>query len=203
MLWMMLSPFAQSAARSRAMPARMSGLEISAPVKRLPPTMMARCGSHSTMRAPIWISLSVKKRRDSNIFSKIITVPSDCAPTTTMIDKRSAGEGGQGAASVVRPARHMAEGEVAPGQRLHAADGQRVRGNAVDLRAEGVEKSAEVLDVRLRGGVVDERVAVGQDGGHDGVLRGGDGGLVEEHLPPDEGARAHAVLVRGDFDLGA
>src|SRR4029078_434416 len=94
-------------------------------------------------------------------------------------------------------------GEVAAVQRLHAVDGQRVRGDAVDLRAQGGEDAAEVLAVRLRGGVVDERVAVGENGGHDGVLRGGDGGLVEEHLSPDEGARAHAVLVRGDFDLRA
>ncbi len=49
----MLSPFAQSAARSRAMPARMSGLEISAPYSRAPPTMMARCGSQRMIRAPM------------------------------------------------------------------------------------------------------------------------------------------------------
>src|SRR6185369_14309838 len=95
------------------------------------------------------------------------------------------------------------DGEVAAAQRVHAADTQRVGGDPFDLRAEEVEKVTEVLDVRLGRGVVDLRLPLGQHGGHDGVLGGGDRGLVEEHLRPAQRADAHAVVVGGDFDLRA
>src|SRR5438067_24090 len=51
------------------------------------------------IRAPIETSLSTKKRRLSNIFSKISTVPRACVATTTAIDVRSAGNAGHGPSS--------------------------------------------------------------------------------------------------------
>ena len=53
----------------------------------------ARCGSQSTMRAPIPISLSTKKRRLSNIFSKISTVPCVWVATTSRDAREVGGEG--------------------------------------------------------------------------------------------------------------
>ena len=47
------------------------------------------------------------------------------------------------------------DGELPAVQRLHAGDAERVRGDAFDARAQGIEEVAEVLDVRLGGGVVD------------------------------------------------
>src|SRR5437764_1042895 len=51
-----------------------------------------------------------------------------------------------------------------------------------NLRAEGDEKTAQVLHVRLACGVADHRLAGGQDRCHDGVLRRHDAGLVEEDV---------------------
>lgn len=65
---MVLVPSAQTAASSIAMPARMSGEIIEAPRSRLGPATTARCGSHSTMRAPMEISLSTKNIRDFEHF---------------------------------------------------------------------------------------------------------------------------------------
>ena len=89
-------PSAATAASNIAMPARMSGEVIGAPRSRLGPATIARCGSHSTMRAPIEISLSTKNIRDSNIFSNIRITPSHCVAVTMAIDIRSAGKAGQG-----------------------------------------------------------------------------------------------------------
>ena len=60
----------------------------------------ARCGSQRMIRAPIATSLSTKKRRLSNIFSKTSTVPCACVATTTAIDVRSAGNAGHGPSSI-------------------------------------------------------------------------------------------------------
>ena len=58
------APWLAVAIISIAMPARISGEVNTAPCSRLGPAMMARCGSQSTMRAPIAISLSTKNIRD-------------------------------------------------------------------------------------------------------------------------------------------
>src|SRR5881296_326322 len=99
MLWITESPWAASAASSIAMPARMSGLSTTPPWSGAGPAITARCGSHSTMRAPMPISLSTKKSRDSNSFSKISRIPSHCDATTIAIDMRSAGKAGHGPSS--------------------------------------------------------------------------------------------------------
>src|SRR2546422_4651356 len=99
MLWITESLWAASAASNIAIPARMSGLYTTPPWSGEGPAITARCGSHSTMRAPIPISLSTKKRRDSNSFSNTSRIPSHCDATTIAIDMRSAGEAGHGPAS--------------------------------------------------------------------------------------------------------
>src|SRR5438874_3921057 len=99
MLWMTESPWAARAARSIAIPARISGLSTTCPCNGDGPEITARCGSHSTMRAPMPISLSTKNSRDSNSFSNTSSRPSHCEATTIAIDIRSAGNAGQGPSS--------------------------------------------------------------------------------------------------------
>src|SRR6266550_4106404 len=99
MLWITESPCAASAARSIAMPARMSGLSTDCPRKAEGPAMTARWGSHNTMRAPMPISLSTKKSRDSNSFSNTSNRPSHWVATTMAMDMRSAGNAGHGPSS--------------------------------------------------------------------------------------------------------
>ena len=52
------------------------------------------------IRAPIVTSLSTKKRRFSNIFSKIRIVPSAWVASASAIEVRSAGKAGQGPSSI-------------------------------------------------------------------------------------------------------
>ena len=62
-------------------------------------------------------------------------------------------------------------------------------------------KKAEILNVRLRGGVVDQRVALGESRGHDRVLRRRHRRFVEKHLLADELPRTHVIRVRRGLDL--
>ena len=78
-----------------AMPARMSGLSRRWAYSRAGPVTTARCGSQRMIRAPMETSLSTKKSRLSNIFSKMRTVPCDCVAQVSAIEVRSAGNAGQ------------------------------------------------------------------------------------------------------------
>ena len=72
-------------ARRGASPSR-RGCPGSRPCRRAArdgPATTARCGSHSTMRAPIPMSLSTKNSRDSNIFSNSRIMPSHCVAVTS------------------------------------------------------------------------------------------------------------------------
>src|SRR6266550_1757328 len=155
MLWITESPCAASAARSIAMPARMSGLSTDCPRKAEGPAMTARWGSHNTMRAPMPISLSTKKSRDSNSFSNTSNRPSHWVATTMAMDMRSAGNAGHGGQSDERADLDVigADGMWSRGQRGTAFDRERVAADAVDGRAQGDEKPRQVLDVRLRRGI--------------------------------------------------
>ena len=92
-------PSAHSAAISIAMPARMSGDSSRSPRSRREPVTIARCGSQIAIAAPISCSLSVKNRRFSNIFSWIMTEPSDWVASATATLVRSAGKAGHGPSS--------------------------------------------------------------------------------------------------------
>src|SRR6478735_8560788 len=81
---------------SIAMPARMSGDSRRSPRRRAGPEMIARCGSQSTMSAPISTSLSVKTMRFSNIHSWMSTEPLHWVASAIAIDVRSAGNAGHG-----------------------------------------------------------------------------------------------------------
>ena len=52
------------------------------------------------MRAPMLTSLSVKKRRFSNIFSNMRIVPADWVATVSATEVRSEGNAGQGPSSI-------------------------------------------------------------------------------------------------------
>ena len=63
------------------------------------------------------------------------------------------------------------------------------------------EEAAEILDVRLAGGMADDRLSLGEDGGHDRVLRAHDRRLVEVHALAAEPVRPHLVgAVELDLD---
>ena len=64
------------------------------------------------------------------------------------------------------------------------------------------EEAAEILHVRLAGGVPERRLALGERRRHDGVLRPGDAGLVEEQRRALETLGAHLVAL-ARLDLGA
>ena len=65
---------------------------------------------------------------------------------------------------------------------LHAVDPQEVGAHAVDERAHPVEHLAQLLQVRLAGGVVDGGRAPRKDGGHHDIGRTGHGSLVQQHI---------------------
>ncbi len=67
-----------------------------------------------------------------------------------------------------------------PLQLVDAGDPEDVRPDPLDLRAERDEEVTEILDVGLARGVTDDRLALREHGGHDGVLRRHHGCLVEE-----------------------
>ena len=95
-----------------------------------------------------------------------------------------------------------ADPPLAAGERLDALDAQHVRLDALDLRAERDEEAAEILDVRLAGGVADHRLARRQHGGHDRVLGRHHARLVEEDVLAAQAGRAQLEAV-ADVDLGA
>ena len=83
---------------------------------------------------------------------------------------------------------------VQPPSSCRAGDGQHVRADALDVGAHLHEHPREVLDVRLAGGVADDRRAGRQRGGHQRVLGRHDRRLVHEDVagaqPAARGGRA-------------
>ena len=75
-----------------------------------------------------------------------------------------------------------ADAPVAAPQTLDAAHPQDVRADALDIRSQRDQETAEILDVRLAGRVRDDGLALGEHGGHDGVLGARYRGFVEEHV---------------------
>jgi hypothetical protein len=83
------------------------------------------------------------------------------------------------------------DGEHAALELRDAGDGELAGAEAGDLRAHAGEHGAEILHVRFAGGVEEDGLALGEGGGHDEVLGGGDGHVVR----PVAGA-AEAALER-------
>jgi hypothetical protein len=94
-------------------------------------------------------------------------------------------------------ARHLdvvgADAPFPPAQTLDASDSEHVGADAVNVGAEGDEKAAEVLDVRLAGGIGDRCLALCEDGGHEHVLGRRHGCLVEEDVSATQALGAHRV----------
>ncbi len=78
------------------------------------------------------------------------------------------------------------DAEVAASELRLARDVEDVRADALDLRADRHEEAAEILDVRLAGRVAEDRLSLGEHGGHDRVLRSHDRRLVEVHARPSQ-----------------
>ena len=97
------------------MPARMSGEIIEAPRSRLGPATIARCGSHSTMRAPIEISLSTKNIRD---FEHLLEHQDDAVALAGGDDRDRHQVGREGRPGLVLQLRHVAAEIVLDLQRL-------------------------------------------------------------------------------------
>ena len=91
---------------------------------------------------------------------------------------------------------------VAAVQLGDALDAEHVRLDPLDLGAERDEEAAEILDVRLAGGVPDHRLALGEHGGHDDVLGRHHARLVEEDRLAAQPRRAH-LEAAVDLDLDA
>ena len=89
-----------------------------------------------------------------------------------------------------------------PESSVDTLDAQHVRADPLDLRAERDEEAAEVLHVRLAGRVHQGGLALGERGGHDGVLGAHHARLVEKDVLADElvGAKLEPAP---DRDLGA
>ena len=80
-----------------------------------------------------------------------------------------------------------------------------IRADAAYLGPKSDEKTTEVLDVRLAGGVADDRLALGKHGRHDCVLGAHHRCLVEVHAFADEALGAEvvgAVHLHLDTELG-
>ena len=95
-----------------------------------------------------------------------------------------------------------ADGVFGAVEAARAVDRQGVGADALDVRAHGGEHPAEAFDVRLAGDVLQEGVAASEDGGHDGVFGGGDGGFVKEDVASHEAFGLDVVAV-ADIDRGA
>src|SRR6266571_305184 len=87
-------------------------------------------------------------------------------------------------------------------ERLDALDAEHVRLNALDLRTQQLEETAEILDVRLTGGVADHGLAGRERGRHDSVLGRHDARFVEEDVLAVQRAAAQLVAA-ADLDLRA
>ena len=74
-------------------------------------------------------------------------------------------------------------------QARHALHDDAVCARARNLRAHRIEQDGKVLDMRLAGGVVDFRRALGERGRHQDVLRRGDAGFVQHDERPRKSAR--------------
>ncbi len=112
-------------------------------------------------------------------------------------DRSERGEAGH--LDVLRP-----DSVVASVQLVDAVDVEHVRADPFDLRAERDEEAAQVLDVRLAGSVSDTGLALGEDGGHDRVLRPHDRRFVEVHALALQAVGLHlvrAVERDGDTEL--
>ncbi len=78
---------------------------------------------------------------------------------------------------------------------------QHVGADALDLRAEGDQESAEILDVRLARGVTHHGLALRERRGHDRVLGSHDRGLVQVDALAAKTVRPHLVrAVQLDLD---
>jgi hypothetical protein len=74
-------------------------------------------------------------------------------------------------------------------QGLDAVDHDLVGASALDARAHRDQEIREIDDLRFAGGVLDDRLPVGQRGRHHQVLGPGDGRHVEDQVRRRAGAR--------------
>src|SRR5207244_571867 len=132
MLWITESPWAASAASSIAMPARMSGLSTPPPWSGAGPASTARCGPHRTMRSH---AQPLEPQQDTAEILAAHAVDRD----------RAVGDGGEpderADLDVVRS--HRAGGGR---EGRSAFDGERVRPDALDLRAQTRQKARQILN---------------------------------------------------------
>ncbi len=91
---------------------------------------------------------------------------------------------------------------LAPAELVHALDVQHVRADALDPRTERDEEPAEILDVRLAGGMAEHGFTVGENRRHDRVLGPHDRRLVEVDARAREAVRGE-VVDPVELDLGA
>ena len=98
----------------------------------------------------------------------------------------------------------LREGELGAVQRIDTGDDEARGADAVDARAHRCHEAAELLHMRLAGGVGQRRRAAGQRGAHHEAFGGGDRGVVEPVLRGFERpVAAHQQRIGGALDARA
>ena len=120
-----------------------------------------------------------------------------CATMPSIV--RSAARDGGGADEAADLDVLGADRVLAAGQRLDAGDREDVRADALDVGAERDEEPAEILDVRLAGGVREQRPAGRERRRHDGVLGRHHRGLVEMDVGAGQAAAELVAPVQLDL----
>ena len=123
-------------------------------------------------------------------------------PGLDVLDRDVAAGGGREADEAADLDVLGSDAPVAAVQLGDAVDAEDVRLDPLDLGAERDEEAAEVLDVRLAGGVADHRLALGEHRRHDDVLGRHHARLVEEDRLAAQPRRAH-LEAAVDLDLDA
>ena len=76
------------------------------------------------------------------------------------------------------------DGMLSAAETVHPLDGEHIRSDPLDSRADAVEELRKFLDVRFGSRVADDRLSRNEHGGHQRVLCGSHAGLIEEYVLP-------------------
>ena len=137
----------------------------------------------------------------AELFNHGFHVIGPCAFKGYLAFRRHAGDGVSGGLDAIGD-----DFVLCAAQLLDTGDGERGRTEPLDLRADAIEKLAEVHHLRFARGVFNDGDALGQSGGHHCVGRAkhrGSGAAAEEHFAADELACFGDDVAVFDFHFGA
>jgi hypothetical protein len=93
------------------------------------------------------------------------------------------------------------DGILSSAKPVHPPDDQGVTAAAFDVGAQDAQQVAEVLHVRLRCGVAQDRRPFGQDGGHHSIFGGRHAHLVQQDVAPAQVGGRHGETMMIELDL--